>query len=222
MRGWLPWLLYEAGYWFFLVGMMLGNSYRFEGRRNIPRTGAALLIANHQSYLDPPAAGCATRRHVSFLARKTLFRNRFFGGLIRRCNAVPVDQEGIAKEGLKAILEHLKAGEAVLVFPEGERTFTGEIQPLRPGILMLLKRIDVPIVPIGIAGAFDAWPRTRKWPRFSPLFLPPTGADIAVSVGEPIPAAHFRQLSRSEVLTELFAVLQRVHARAERLRRKTY
>jgi 1-acyl-sn-glycerol-3-phosphate acyltransferase len=220
MRDWLPWLLYEMGYWLSLVGMTVLNSYRFEGRRNIPRTGAALLISNHQSFLDPCAAGCPTRRHLSFLARKTLFHNRFFGGLIRRCNAVPVDQEGIAKEGLKAILEHLNNGEAVLVFPEGERTYTGKLQPLRPGILMLLKRIDAPIIPIGIAGAFDAWPRTRKWPRFSPLFWPPTGADIAVSVGKPIPAAYFRQMPRSEVLAELFAQLQRVQNRAERMRRK--
>jgi 1-acyl-sn-glycerol-3-phosphate acyltransferase len=208
------------GYWLSLVGMTVLNSYRFEGRRNIPLTGPALLISNHQSFLDPCAAGCPTRRHLTFLARKTLFRNRFFGSLIRGCNAIPVDQEGIAKEGLKAILDHLKAGEAVLVFPEGERTFTGKIQPLRPGILMLLKRIDAPIIPIGIAGAFDAWPRTRKWPRLSPIFLPPTGAAIAVSVGKPIPAERFRHLPRTEVLTELFAQLERVQARAERLRRK--
>jgi 1-acyl-sn-glycerol-3-phosphate acyltransferase len=220
MQDWFGWLLYEIGYWSSLVYMTVLNSYRFEGRRNIPRTGAALLVSNHQSFLDPFVAGCPTRRHLSFLARKTLFRNRLFGGLIRRVNAVPVDQEGIAKEGLKAILDHLKAGEAVLVFPEGERTYTGQMGPLKPGILMLLKRMDAPIIPIGIAGAFDAWPRTRKWPRFSPFFWPPTGADIAVSVGKPIPAEYFRQMPRTQVLTELFDRLHHLQQRAERMRRK--
>ncbi len=133
---------------------------------------------------------------------------------------MPVDQEGIAKEGLKAILERLKAGEAVLVFPEGNRTPNGEVQPLKAGILLLLKRLDAPIVPVGIAGAFDALPRWRNWPKLSPLFLPPTGAAIAVAIGKPIPARHYRDMPREQVLAELHAELQRVKERAERLRRK--
>jgi 1-acyl-sn-glycerol-3-phosphate acyltransferase len=214
------WLMYEIGYWMSITGLTLGFSYRFEGRRHIPRTGPALLVANHQSFFDPSIVGCATRRHLCFLARKTLFRNRFFGGLIHRVNAVPVDQEGVAKEGLKAILEQLKEGQAVLVFPEGERTLTGEIQPLKPGILLLIKRLSAPIVPIGIAGAFDALPRTRHWPKLSPLFLPPTGADIAASVGAPIPSERYRDMPREQVLRELQEELKRAKERAERLRRK--
>ena len=220
MHEWICWLLYEIGYWLSLIGMTVFSSYRFVGRRNIPTRGPALLLSNHQSFLDPSAAGCPARRHLYFLARKTLFHNRLFGALIRRLNAVPVDQEGIAKEGMKTILEQLKAGRAVLVFPEGERTPTGELQPLKPGIYLLIKRITAPIVPIGIAGAFDAWPRTRKWPKLSPLFLPPTGADIAVCVGKPIPAERYRDMPRDQVLEDLFAELKRVTERAQRMRRK--
>jgi 1-acyl-sn-glycerol-3-phosphate acyltransferase len=203
-----------------MVGLTLGFSYRFEGRRNVPRTGPALLLSNHESFFDPLIVGSAARRHLCFLARKTLFRNKYFGALISRVNAVPVDQEGIAKEGLKAILERLKAGEAVLVFPEGERTWTGEVQPLKPGVLLLIKRTSAPIVPVGLAGAFQALPRTRKWPKFSPLCLPPTGSDIAVSIGQPIPAERYRDMPRDEVLAELFGELKRAKARAQRLRRK--
>jgi 1-acyl-sn-glycerol-3-phosphate acyltransferase len=213
------WLLYEIGYWLSRTVLTIGFSYRFEGGRHIPPRGPALLIANHQSFLDPPAVGCATRRHLCFLARKTLFRG-LFGKLIDRLNAVPVDQEGIAKQGLKTILEQLKAGQAVLVFPEGERTRTGEVQPLKPGVLLLIKRMAAPIVPIGIAGAFDALPRMRKWPKLSPLVLPPTGADIAVSVGEPIPAERYRHVPREQVLAELYEELKGVKERAEQLRRK--
>ena len=219
MRERHSWLLYEMGYWLSITGLTVGFSYRSEGRRNIPASGPALLIANHQSFFDPCVVGSATRRHLCFLARKTLFRG-LFGKLINRLNAVPVDQEGVAKEGLKTILEQLKAGQAVLVFPEGERTSTGEVQPLKPGILLLIKRIAAPIVPVGIAGAFDALPRTRKWPKLSPFFLPTRGADIAVSVGRPIPAERYRDMSREQVLMELHAELLRVKERAERLRRK--
>lgn len=219
MRDGHSWFLYEIGYWLSRTGLTLGFQYRFEGRGHIPRTGPALLLANHQSFLDPSIVGSATRRHLCFLARKTLFRG-LFGRLIDRLNAVPVDQEGVAKEGLKTILEQLQAGQAVLVFPEGERTPTGEVQPLKPGVLLLIKRMDVPIVPIGIAGAFAALPRTRKWPELSPFFLPPTGADIAVSIGKPIAAKHYRDMPREQALMELWEELKRAKERAQRLRRR--
>lgn len=212
------WFLYECGYWLSRIGLGLGFNFRFEGGQHIPRSGPALLLANHQSFFDPSIAGSATRRHLCFLARKTLFRG-WFGKLIHRLNAVPVDQEGIAKEGLKRILEQLHAGQAVLVFPEGERTLTGEIQTLKPGVLLLISRIDAPIVPIGIAGAFDALPRTRHWPKLSPFFSP-TSSSIAVSVGKPIPSSHFRDMPRAKVLIELEEELERLKERAERLRRK--
>jgi 1-acyl-sn-glycerol-3-phosphate acyltransferase len=222
MRNVSSWLLYEIGYWLSLTGLTWGFNYRYEGSRNIPLTGPALLLSNHQSFFDPSIVGSATRRHLCFLARKTLFRNRLFGALIDRLNAVPVDQEGVAKEGLKTILDQLKAGQAVLVFPEGERTHSGEVQPLKPGVLLLIKRLEVPIVPIGIAGAFDALPRTRKWPKLSPFFLPPTGSDIAVSIGKPIPAERYRDMPREQVLIELQGELQHAKERAERLRRTTH
>lgn len=220
MRNESSWLLYEIGYWLSRIVLLWGFNYRYEGGQNVPQTGPALLLANHQSFLDPSIAGCGFRRHLCFLARKTLFRNRYFGAFIRRVNAVPVDQEGVAKEGLKAILEQLQAGQAVLVFPEGERTSTGEIQPLKPGILLIIKRIAAPIVPIGIAGAFDALPRTRHWPKFSPFFLPTTGADIAVSIGKPIAAERYRDMPRDQVLMELREELMCAKERAERLRRQ--
>ncbi|MGH7222419.1 MAG: lysophospholipid acyltransferase family protein [Gemmataceae bacterium] len=214
------WLLYEMTYWLSLPGLTWAFNYRYEGGQNIPLTGPVLILANHQSFLDPLIVGSATRRHLCFLARKTLFRNRLFASLIDFLNAVPVDQEGVAKEGLKTILDQLKAGRAVLMFPEGERTRTGEVQPLKPGVLLLIKRLEVPIVPVGIAGAFDALPRTRKWPKLSPFFLPTSGADIAVSVSKPISAERYRDMPRQRMLTELQEELKRAKERAERLRRR--
>jgi 1-acyl-sn-glycerol-3-phosphate acyltransferase len=215
----ISWLLYEMCYWLSQIGLTWGFNFRAEGRGNIPLTGPVLLLSNHQSFFDPCIVGSGTRRHLCFLARKTLFRNRLFGALIHRLNAVPVDQEGVAKEGLKTILDQLQAGQAVLVFPEGERTSTGEVQPLKPGVLLLIRRMEVPIVIAGIAGAFDALPRTRHWPKLSPFFLPPTGADIAVSIGKPFGAARYRDMPRDKVLSELQEELKRAKERAERLRR---
>ena len=220
MRGWRSYLLYEACYWTFQAVGLLGLSYRFEGRRNVPRRGPALLVANHESFLDPVLVGMAVSRQICYLARKTLFKGPLFGAYLRTVRSYPVDQQGVAKEGLKTVLELLKAGEVVLVFPEGERTWTGEMQPLKPGVALLIKRAQVPVIPVGVAGAFHALPRTRKLPRLSPLFLPATGAAVAVSVGRPRPAAHYAELPRDRLLVELGREIGVMRERAERLRRK--
>lgn len=198
----------------------LGCSMRIQGQRNMPTAGPALLIANHQSYLDPPLVGVAAKRPLVYLARKTLFRNRFFSGLIRSLNAVPIDQVGVGKEGIRTILEQLQLGKPVLVFPEGERTYTGALQPLKPGIHLLIKRVNAPIVPVGIAGAFDAWPRTRLLPIPAPLCFPAMPGSISISLGKPVDAAKFSGMPRESVLTELGELIRIEHERAERLRRK--
>jgi 1-acyl-sn-glycerol-3-phosphate acyltransferase len=217
---WAGPLWYEFCYVPTMACMTLGFSYRSEGRLAIPRSGPALLLANHQSYLDPPLVGLATRRHLRYLARKTLFRHRLLASLMLSLGAVPIDQEGVAKEGLRTIIDLLQQGQAVLVFPEGERTFTGAMQPFRPGIHLLLRRVPVPVVPVGIAGAYQALSRHRTFPRLSPLFCPATNAAIAVSVGKPLPGPYFAELPREQALRELFEAVQAAQQRAEKLRRK--
>jgi len=117
-------------------------------------------------------------------------------------------------------LEQLQAGRAVLVFPEGERTHDGQLQPLRPGVSLLIKKAQAPVVPVGIAGAYDAWPRWRPFPVPAPLFLPAQKSAIALSIGPPLDGRQLAQLSRQELLTNLFDEMKKAHDRAERLRRK--
>jgi 1-acyl-sn-glycerol-3-phosphate acyltransferase len=220
-REWLRALCWDFGYCVSMSLFTLGFSLRFEGGRNVPARGPALLAANHQSFFDPVLVGlAASNRRVAFLARKTLFKGAF-AVLIRGLNAVSVDQEGLAKEGLRAVLERLDAGWPVVIFPEGNRTDDGRMHPLKPGIYLLLKRTKAPVIPVGIAGAFDALPRGRSWPRFTPLLAPvhrPGG--IAVSVGRPLDSARLGALPREQALTELYASIEQVQRRAERLRRQ--
>src|SRR5262245_4079519 len=110
MREWWSYLWYEFTYLITHLFCTLGFSLRTEGRINVPASGPVLLVANHQSGLDPVLVGLSTRRHLSYLARKSLFRNPVAGWLIRSLNAVPIDQEGVGKEGLKVILGQLRAG----------------------------------------------------------------------------------------------------------------
>lgn len=207
---------------FYVVGhaaMTLGWSLRLAGQHNMPQTGPALVISNHQSFLDPILVGVALRRPFVPLARKTLFRHRLFAALIRSWNAVPIDQDGVGKDGLRVISEQLKQDRAVLVFPEGERTPDGAMLPFKAGIHLLLRRAQAPIVPVGIAGAFDAWPRHRAFPIPAPLFWPACKGCCAVAIGSPLDAAHYAAMPRDEAMRALFDKVHDVWQQAEILRR---
>src|SRR5262249_44628254 len=149
-----------------------------------------------------------------------LFRNRLFAAMIRSVNAVPIDQEGVGKEGIRAVLEALEKGQAVLVFPEGSRTPDGVLHELRPGIQLLIKRARAPIVPVGVAGAYDAWPIWRGYPIPAPLFLPARPGTIGVVVGKPLDSQEFAALPRAETLARLSEEIAKAQMHAERLRRR--
>jgi 1-acyl-sn-glycerol-3-phosphate acyltransferase len=218
MDSWREWLWHRLNFYAFWTAATLGFSFRSEGSRNMPRTGPVLLLGNHESFLDPPLIGLAARRRLYYLARKTLFRPPAFAAYIRSLGAIPVDQEGVAKEGLRLSIDLLRAGKALVIFPEGERTPHGEMLPFKPGIHLVLRKVPVPIVPVGVAGAFEAMPRTASFPRLSPFFLPSTGASIAVSVGKPIAPEHYQSMARDELLDFLF---QQVHAQVHRAEKLT-
>jgi 1-acyl-sn-glycerol-3-phosphate acyltransferase len=220
-EGWLSYLWYHGAV-FWSSGFILNFGFRFrtEGFQNIPRTGPALLLANHQSYLDVLPLGVAVRRHPVYLARSTLFHNPILRGLIRSCHGVPIDQEGFARDGLRTIINELQRGRAVLVFPEGERTPDGKIQPLKPGIHLLIKRLATPIIPIGLAGAFEAWPRSQRLPNPAPVIVPRGKGTIAVAIGKPIDSRRYTGQARELVLADLFNQISQMKERAEVIRRR--
>lgn len=220
MTDWLSYVWYEFCYWVSVLGTTLWFSLRVEGRRRMPLEGPALLIANHQSFLDPVMIGVASPRHLCYLARKSLFKHRAFALLIGSLHAVPIDQEGLGKEGLQTILKELHKGRAVIVFPEGERTCDGQMHPFKPGIHLLIKRAKCPIILVGLAGGVAAWPRWQRLPIPAPLFLPPNQGTLAVCISPPIPSDQYADVPRQEVLEDLFKRMQEVQTRAEQLRRK--
>jgi 1-acyl-sn-glycerol-3-phosphate acyltransferase len=212
-------LWYDCVYWSSFTFFTFGFSLRRDGWGNVPTGGPLLVLANHQSMFDPVLVGLASRRYLSYLARKNLFEQPILAPLIRSLNAIPIDR-GLGKDGIQAVLDALGQGQAVLIFPEGERTHNGEVQPLKPGVSLLIKRLSCPIVPVGIAGAFAAWGRLRKVPQPSPLLLPPTASTIAVSVGQPIDPARYKGMNREAMMADLQKELLKQFEMAERRRRK--
>src|SRR5262249_23100313 len=146
------------------------------------------------------------------------FNNLLLRWIMDFFGTVAVDNEGFSRAGLEGILQELKKGHAVLIYPEGERSWDGKLAPLKPGVTLLVRRARCPIVPVGIRGAFDAWPRPRRRFRLAPPFFAWSRARIAVSVGEPIDGAALAEREREEILEELQKALSRAVQRAERLR----
>jgi 1-acyl-sn-glycerol-3-phosphate acyltransferase len=169
-------------YWFcYHLIRLVGRIFfrlRFVHRERMINHGPVILAANHQSFLDPPFAGSASDRGIYFLARKSLLDGPFLGWLLPKLNVIPVDSDsGKDRTALKALIRILRAGEGTLVFPEGQRTPDGNLQPALPGVGLVIAKTLAPVVPIRIFGAYDAWPLRQKWPRFRP---------VTVVVGEPI------------------------------------
>jgi 1-acyl-sn-glycerol-3-phosphate acyltransferase len=197
---------------------IFSHSFRVEGRSNVPSTGPVLLIGNHQSYLDIIMMGLACPRRIHFLAKMPLFGNRVLATIMRLFETISVDAEGFSRSGLEGILQELKNGQAVLIYPEGERAWDNELAPLKPGVSLLVRKARCPIVPVGIAGAFAAWPRTRLFMRFAPPFWNWSKGRIAVSVGKPIDGAKLAELGREEMLAVLHKDLLDATLKAKKLR----
>jgi len=184
---------------------------RCNGRENVPRSGAVLVLSNHQSLFDPVLVGLACDRRLNFLARDTLFRSKLFGWLIRSLDAVPIDREGLGLGGIKETLRRLKRDEMVLIFPEGRRTNDGNLARLKPGFCALARRGNSAVLPIAIDGAFDAWPRWRPLPR---------RACIHIEFGPAIRPEEFASMTDEALMAEIERRMQAclAAARAGRLR----
>jgi 1-acyl-sn-glycerol-3-phosphate acyltransferase len=167
------WLGYHLSH---IVGRLFFH-FRVIHRERMIQSGPAILAMNHQSYLDPPLAGTASDRAIYFLARRTLLNVPLLGWLLPKLNVIPVDQEGVDRGAMKALIRVLKAGNAALVFPEGSRTLDGELQPAEPGLGLVIAKTLAPVVPMRIFGAHKALPRGGGRLRFVP---------ITVVIGEPI------------------------------------
>ena len=156
----------------------LFHRWSVKGVEHIPATGGCLLAANHTSFLDPPAIGCAVRnRVVRFMARDTLFKKGLGEWFMNGVAAFPISRDRGDVGALKKCIQLLKNGDCVGIFPEGTRSRDGQLKAIKPGIGFLIVAAGVPVVPAYIHGTFDALPRGAKWPRPRP---------VQVIIGPPI------------------------------------
>jgi 1-acyl-sn-glycerol-3-phosphate acyltransferase len=159
----------------FVTWIILKTLFRIRatGLENIPREGGVIIASNHASLADPPSLGCILPREVSYFAKQELARVPFVGPFIAWANGIWVDREGDSAGALKDMIRRLKNGWAVIVFPEGTRTRTGEFGEAKSGAGMAAVMAGVPIVPCWIEGSFRAKMfRSRITMHFLPPFHP--------------------------------------------------
>ncbi len=179
------WLVYLLARFFFKVFFRL----KIHGLKHL-RPGAGILIANHTSFYDPPVLSISCPEEVHFMARESLFRIPLLGRLIHVLNTHPVSQDAGDMAVLKKMVELLQNQKKIIVFPEGKRSIDGNIQPFQRGFGFLAIKAKCPVYPAYLHGVFEAWPPSRKFPRFF--------GKITCTFGSPIEWDEFEDLPRKE------------------------
>lgn len=197
-RNWVWWISQ------IIVGIFFGVWLRFRayGVERLPASGGALLLANHSSFIDPLLIGLPLKRPISYLARDTLFPIPFVGWMLRHTYVMPLNRQGGSSAAIRETLRRMEQGFLVGLFPEGTRSVDGQLGPFRPGFAALVRRTDLPIIPVGIAGANRALGRGS-------IFLKP--CRVCVVFGKPLTpteAAALRERGREDELVE--TVRQRI------------
>jgi 1-acyl-sn-glycerol-3-phosphate acyltransferase len=205
--GWLLFRLMYATYF----------RWRVFNPERVPLQGPVILASNHASFLDPPLVGSGLKRDINYLARESLFRYPGVGTLLRSWNSVPVDRDGGGARGLKAILDRLLAGGAIILFPEGTRTQDGQLQKARSGIGLTVIKSAAPVVPVRVFGTFEAYGRKIKIPR---------PHQVTVKYGRPMDFAELRAEAKTcdkarlkqiyqQVADEIMAAIARLEPHAD-------
>lgn len=162
----------------FLLKIIFSLFYRYKTYGMRSYKGGAIIASNHVSFLDPPLIGASWPEETHYLARASLFKSFFFGQLLKNLHAHPVEGSAQDLKSIKTACQLLDQEKKLVIFPEGIRSADGEMKPIKTGIAMLALRTKKPIIPTYIHGAFEIWPRFKKWPTWK--------GQLACVFGKPI------------------------------------
>lgn len=152
---------------------------RVEGVDNIPKNGACIIASNHESYLDFLCFSAISPRPIHYLAAEKFFEHPVWKWLMLLSGHIRVDRQADTKVGcFRTVLSALRNGRMIGIFPEGTRSKDGRLLRGKPGIAHLALKAQVPVIPVGIIGAFEVMSRHDSFPRLEKR--------ITIRIGKPM------------------------------------
>jgi 1-acyl-sn-glycerol-3-phosphate acyltransferase len=182
------------------VYMKLYHRLELRGAELLPPGGPAIVLVNHASLLDVPALMVLDPYpNTVLIAKASLFNVPLVAWLLGEWGAIPVERQGRDSSGVRALLKALHEGRVLAVAAEGRRTRSGRLQPINAVLAKIAASADVPLVPVGISGSFEALPPGAKLPRPRKIVVQ-VGAPFRIDRGTDTAAAARRIRSAIAVL----------------------
>lgn len=135
--------------------------WKVHGRIDLPKGTGAVVVANHISYLDPIAIGCAIDRKINFMGKAELFEIPVLNIIIKALGTFPVHRSGNDREAIRHSVMLLKSGQLVGIFPEGTRSLSRQLLDFHTGPVFIALKAGVPIIPVALKGTQGFWGRVQ-------------------------------------------------------------
>jgi long-chain acyl-CoA synthetase len=186
---------------------------KVEGLENVPEKGPYIITPNHASYLDGfnvvAALTSISFRDLYSLGFQKYFTGRFKESFARLAHVIPIDPETYLNRALQMASYILRNGKSLLIFPEGGRSYDGEIMEFKKGVGILSMELNVPVIPAYIKGSFEALPRGKIWPKF---------AEMEITFGTPLYPSDLDMSRRPEGMDEYQFFVNELKERVKRLK----
>jgi len=150
----------------FMVNVYLAGLFQVVGLENVPRKGALLICPNHSATLDPPLVPAFVPRDDTWnMAKSEFFRKPLSAFIYRSYHAFPVVRHTADRAALKRSFDLLKAGQALIIYPEGTRVESGVLAKPEPGAGFIAQKAGCPVLPVALTGTRECLPKGAWWPR---------------------------------------------------------
>lgn len=151
----------------YLIGL-----FRVIGAENVPRKGPLIICPSHSGTLDPPMVPAFTPRSDTWsMAKSEYFKGGITEFLFRQYHAFPVVRHTADRVALKRSFDLLKAGQALIIYPEGTRVESGVLASPEPGAGFIAQKAGCAVVPVGLSGTRECLPKGARWPRRVPVSI---------------------------------------------------
>ena len=193
----------------FIAWVLIHLFYRLQARgvEHIPHEGAALVVCNHVSFVDPVILMAVSPRPIRFVMDHRIFRTPIISFIFRHSRAIPIapakEDAAMMERAFDEVSAALREGELVGIFPEGQITDNGEICPFRPGVTRILERDPVPVIPLALRGLWGSFYSRKGGPAMSKPFRRPLFSKIAVVGAPPVAPAEATPENLQQIVEHL-------------------